>query len=385
MRICLVYDCLFPYTVGGAERRCRELAQRLALDGHDVTYLTLRQWEMGVDPNFGGVTVVAGGPRMALYVHGRRRILPPLVFGAGVFCHLLRHGRSYDVVHTVSFPYFSLIAAGILRRPGGYRLVVDWFEVWTRAYWEAYLGKALGWVGWRVQRLCMRFSQRAFCFSLLHSRRLGEEGYRGEITVLEGAYSGPVEALRPHPSDQLVVFAGRHIPEKRVPALVPAVGLAREKLPALRCVIYGDGPERGRVLEEISRSGLTDAIEAPGFVASEEVEASLRAALCMVLPSSREGYGLIVVEAASMGVPSVVVRAADNAAVDLIAEGENGFVAASGSPRDLADAILRVHEQGEALRLTTAAWYTRNASRLSLDSSLTIVAEAYRRPSSARR
>ena len=44
MRICVVYDCLYPYTVGGGERWYRNLAQRLASAGHEVTYLTLRQW-----------------------------------------------------------------------------------------------------------------------------------------------------------------------------------------------------------------------------------------------------------------------------------------------------------------------------------------------------
>ena len=113
MRICLVYDCLFPYTVGGAERWYRNLAQRLAADGHDVTYLTLRQWDRGEVGEIPGVRVVAAGPRMALYrADGPRRVAPPLVFGAGVLWHLLRHGSSYDVVHTASFPYFSLLAAG---------------------------------------------------------------------------------------------------------------------------------------------------------------------------------------------------------------------------------------------------------------------------------
>ena len=45
-----------------------------------------------------------------------------------------------------------------------------------------------------------------------------------------------------------IVFAGRHIPEKRVPAIVPAMALARERLPELRCEIFGDGPERAAVL-----------------------------------------------------------------------------------------------------------------------------------------
>src|ERR687895_2792862 len=97
MRICLVYDCLFPYTVGGAERWYRNLAQRLAADGHEVTYITLRQWPRGERGEVPGVRVVAVGPRMSLYGEsGRGRILSPLGFGAGVLLPLLRHGPRYD-------------------------------------------------------------------------------------------------------------------------------------------------------------------------------------------------------------------------------------------------------------------------------------------------
>src|SRR5690242_7303600 len=135
MRVCIVYDCLFPHTVGGAERWYRNLTERLADDGHEVTYLTLRQWDRGEDPGVRGVRVRAVGPRMELYAGpGRRRVMPPLVFGAGVLWHLLRQGRRYDVVHTASFPYFSLLAAALARVPLRFRVVVDWHEVWTRAY-----------------------------------------------------------------------------------------------------------------------------------------------------------------------------------------------------------------------------------------------------------
>ena len=67
VRVCLVYDCLYPHTVGGAERWYRNLAERLAAAGHDVTYLTLRQWERGSEPDVPGVEVVAVGPKMPLY------------------------------------------------------------------------------------------------------------------------------------------------------------------------------------------------------------------------------------------------------------------------------------------------------------------------------
>src|SRR5512133_575512 len=174
MRICLIYDCLYPHSVGGAERWYRSLAERLTDAGHEVTYLTLRQWPRGKDAGFKGVAVVAVGPRMSLYDEARRRLLPPLVFGAGVLKHLLRHGRRYDVVHTASFPYFSLLAAGLVRKRSGYRLLVDWHEVWTDSYWREYLGLT-GFAGIWIQRLCLGVPQEAFCFSNLHAKRLREE------------------------------------------------------------------------------------------------------------------------------------------------------------------------------------------------------------------
>jgi glycosyltransferase involved in cell wall biosynthesis len=379
VRICVLYDCLFPYTVGGAERWYRNLAERLSREGHEVTYLTLRQWDRGSPPDVPGVGVRAVGPRLALYGRdGNRRILPPLVFGAGVLWHLLRHGRRYDVVHTASFPYFSLLAAGVLRPLRRYGLVVDWHEVWSRSYWREYLGRLGGAVGYAVQAACIRIPQAAFCFSRLHRDRLVAGGLRGTPTVLEGEYEGPLEPRTPRPAEPVVVFAGRHIAEKRAPAVVPAVGRAREALPALRGEIFGDGPERGAVQRAIAAEGLDGVIEAPGFVPAERVQAALARALCMVLPSRREGYGMIVVEAAAVGVPSVVVRGEDNAAVELVEEGVNGFVAASADPEALAAAILRVHAAGPALRESTAAWFARNAERLSLGRSLQTVLGAYR-------
>lgn len=382
MRICLVYDCLFPHTVGGGERWYRSLAERLAADGHRVTYLTLRQWDRGSDPDVPGVDVRVVGPRMALYVSdasGRRRILPPLVFGLGVLWHLLLYGRRYDAVHTSSFPYFSLLAAALARPLHRYRLVVDWFEVWSRAYWRSYLGRAGGAVGAFVQRCCARVPQRAFCLSRLHAARLRGEGLRSEPTLLTGLYAETLDVPEPAPAQPVVLFAGRHIPEKRVPAIVPAIALARERIPELRAEIFGDGPERPRVLAEIERLGLGEVVEAPGFVDHARVEEAMRTALCVVLPSSREGYGLVVVEAAARATPSVVVAGEDNAATELVDEGENGFVAASASAGDLADAIVRTWEAGPGLRTATAAWFARNGERLSLDHSLATVLAAYDR------
>jgi glycosyltransferase involved in cell wall biosynthesis len=378
MRICLVYDCLFPHTIGGAERWYRDIAARLAADGHDVTYVTLRQWGDGVDPGFDGVHVVSAGPRMALYAdEGRRRVLPPIVFGAGVLWHLLRHGRRYDVVHAASFPYFSLLAAGLVRRLRPFRLLVDWFEVWTLAYWQGYLGRVAGYVGWQVQRLCMRVPQTALTYSRIHGARLRDEGFRGDIEQLGGLYGGSLEPASAAQAEPFVVFAGRQIPEKQAPAVVHAVAAARRLLPELRARVLGDGPDRSKVLAAIAEHGLEGAVDAPGFVSAEEVDAAMRSALALVFPSRREGFGLVVVEAAHRGTPSIVVDDPDNASTELVDDGVNGYVAASASADDLAAAIVRVHAEGLPLRERTAAWFDRNAERLALGRTLDRVATIY--------
>jgi glycosyltransferase involved in cell wall biosynthesis len=379
MRICLVYDCLFPYTVGGAERWYRNLAAELVAAGHEVTYLTRRQWPAGESPDVPGVRVIAVSPGGPLYTEdGRRSIGSPLRFGLGVFAHLARHRRDYDVVHSCAFPFFSLLGARAALVGRETLVGIDWFEIWSATYWRSYLGRAGGRVGHAVQRACVRLTPLAFAFSDLHAERLRAEGLRSELVRLAGLYAGPTDGhARPDPpAPPLAVFAGRHIREKR-PELVPAaVAEARRTLPELRGLILGDGPERPAVLAEIARLGLEDVVDAPGFVDPDEVDAAFARATCLLLPSAREGYGLVVIEAAAAGAPSVVTAGEDNAAVELVQPGVNGFVV-EPDPGAVAEAIVAAHAGGADLRRDTAAWFDEHAAGLSATASARTVAERY--------
>lgn len=383
MRIAIVYDCIFPYTVGGAERWYTQLAERLQKEGHSVTYLTLRQWPKGeaAEESFSVQTV---GPRMGLYTDsGRRRIRPPLRFGTGVFWHLLRHGGRYDVVHSASFPYFSVIAAWLALLPRRkVKLAVDWVEVWSRDYWIEYLGAIGGRVGHAIQSFCTRLPDWNFTLSRMHAARLPGGGENVTIlTGLTGDYvdKGRGDAPRPAAEPPTVVFAGRHIPEKNVTALPAALAVAKRLVPGLRAEIFGDGPERDKLLTAIKRQGVDEFVEAPGFVAGERIAEALATAACMVLPSVREGYGLVVVEAVSRGTPAVVVAGPDNAATELVDEGENGYIASSAEPEALGEAIARAIAGGDQLRHSAWDWYDRNRERLSIETSLALVEDAYGR------
>ena len=377
-RVCLVYDHLFPQTVGGAERWMRDLALHVAATGHDVTYVTMRHWDESERPALAGVRVLGLTPPGRVYRRERRTLLPPLRFGLAVARHLWRHGSEYDIVHMASFPYFPLLAASAIGRRRKYELVVNWIEVWTKDYWRRYAGELIGTTGWLIQRACVLLPHTAFCFSRLHADRLVAAGYCGTPVLLPGLYANRVDpSSSVHVDPALVVYAGRHVQEKRIDTLVRAFALVRKHRPDLHLELYGDGPERVHISKLVADLGLSAAVRLPGRRPEEEVDEAIARAACVVTASEREGYGLVVVEAAARGTPSVVIAGPENAATELVEDGVNGVVSPDATPEALALALERVIEAGPALRKSTAGWFVENATTLRIDRSLELVGESY--------
>jgi len=381
LRILFVYDCLYPHTIGGFERFYRDVTERLARN-HEVTYLTRTQWTAHESPDTPqGVKLVALNCGRDLYTaSGRRRILPPLRFGMGVLAHLLRNRHRYDIVQTCSFPYFPMVSCAIVRVLGGPPIVTDWIEVWSDEYWQRYLGRIGGRIGAAVQRLCIRLTTSAFTLSELSAKSLRQSGYRRRLVILKGlSTSEPPRTthlqLRREP---LVVFAGRHIPEKHVIAIPAAIDLARQQIPGLRALIFGDGPERVRVIAEVNRLRLEDVVRCQGIVPWREVDEAIGRAMCLILPSQREGYGSVVIEAIARGTPAIVVRGADNAATSLIVENVNGFVSSSAEPSMLADQILKIHRAGPDLVSRTYGWFREQAEGIGIEASMAQIEQVYR-------
>jgi glycosyltransferase involved in cell wall biosynthesis len=456
LRVCIVYDRLYPWSIGGAERWYRLLAEHLAAAGHHVTYLTSRQWPAAEEPTVPGVRVLAVGAQGALYHRERRRVLPVIRFAFALWRHLLRHGANYDVVHASTLSAWATLAAASLARPRGYRLVLDWWEVWTWSYWRNYFGPIPGSAGWLLQRLCAALPHQPLAYSQLHANRLRAlRSWPWQIRALlvrgrrpDDACPGPgrthfsvltllkklpssvssrgtrdlvswtrapasskflatrgtpreaiwtqrarrsdaaipvIRGLLPHsppiqtplPAAPIVVYAGRHIPEKQIEAIIPALARTRERLPALQAVLVGDGPIRHAVNDAVRAFALEEAISLPGFVPEAQLAATLERALCLILLSRREGYGLIVAEAAARGIPSIVLRHPDSAAAELIVEGVNGTTCGSKNPEEIASAMLRIHDAGYALRLSTLRWFQANAGTLTIAGSLPRILAAY--------
>lgn len=360
MHIAVVYDCLFPTTTGGGERQYSAFARRFAEQGHQVSYLTRRQWTGPTPPDLPGVDVHAIAGPVDLYdAEGNRRLLPALGFALSIGWHFLRHRRRYDAVLVSALPALNVPAlrAALLGRRTV--ICVDFLEVWRPQQWLDYSGPIAGRLARQLQRLAVLLSPLASCASAMNAHRLSAEGLRSAPIIFPGLIeekdaADPVLTPIDPPT---VVYAGRMIPDKQVDVIPAAVAWARRDIPELRARLLGDGQQRRKVVDEITRFGLGNAIDVPGFVDSDELVRTLRYASCLVNPSRREGYGIVVVEAAAAGTPAVLVQAPDNASVELIDPGVNGLVAASTEPQILGRAIVDVVRAGSALRTSTYAWY----------------------------
>ncbi len=134
----------------------------------------------------------------------------------------------------------------------------------------------------------------------------------------------------------LLVCVARLSEVKGIDTLLLAMArLLRDGVPC-KCVIVGDGPLRGRLLEQAAALGLSGHAFFEGFQIS--VRQYLQAADAFVLTSHREGLPFSILEAMACGLPSVVTDAGGNA--EAVTHGVHGLVVAPGSVEKVADAIL---------------------------------------------
>lgn len=325
MQIAFVYDAVYPFVAGGVERRNYAVAEVLR-HKHRVALYGFDYWADRRDACLSDCRYVALGPPVPLYdAAGRRRISEALVF-AGRLLKALLH-RPEEVWDVANFPYFSVPAAWLASRMRRRKLIVSWYEYWGD-YWYRYLGWR-GFLGSCVERLALWCSPRVIAISQVTRRRLILAGYPHElITVIPGGVDLQTIAQAPTASEAFdLIYVGRLLAHKRVHLAIEALAELRSTHPTATLAIVGDGPERERLRELVSRLGLELAVRFYGKLpTAEQVYAQLKSSRVLVAPSEREGFGISVVEAWGCGAPAVVCAGEENAMCELINRSFKGRV-----------------------------------------------------------
>lgn len=146
--------------------------------------------------------------------------------------------------------------------------------------------------------------------------------------------AGPsLKSLRGSPA---LVSMGRLMPQKGVDILLPAFARARATSPHAHLTIFGDGPDRDKLIAQARELDLQDAVTFAGF--TTEPLASLRAADMFVLASRWEGFPNAALEALACGTP-IVLTNCPGANSEIVIPGVNGRLAATVASDAVADAL----------------------------------------------
>jgi len=146
----------------------------------------------------------------------------------------------------------------------------------------------------------------------------------------------------------LIVVPARYAPEKGHEVLLSAMALLKkEKGWVPKCVATGQGPLREKIKDKAGNLGFKDEFVLTETLAQDELFALMQAAEALVMPSLREPFGLVAVEAMVLGLPAILSNV--DGMRELSGERQSALMVEPGDPQSLAEAIWRLYKE-EGLR-----------------------------------
>jgi N-acetyl-alpha-D-glucosaminyl L-malate synthase BshA len=152
------------------------------------------------------------------------------------------------------------------------------------------------------------------------------------------------------PGEKLLIHISNFRPVKRVMDVVEILDKVNREMPT-RLLFVGEGPELSKVMARVKELGLMDRVIFCGK--QDDVAQIISLADVMILPSEKESFGLVALEAMACGVPTV---GSDTGGIpELITHGESGFLEAVGDTERMAEDVLRLLRDDELYKRVSEA------------------------------
>lgn len=137
-----------------------------------------------------------------------------------------------------------------------------------------------------------------------------------------------------------IISTGRLIKSKRMDILIESFRRAFSENNYARLIIFGDGPERVRLTEQINKSGMKDKIIMMGMQPRKIIAEYMKNADCFALVSETETFGVAYIEALASGLPIIAARS--GGPEDFI-DDSNGLLVDVNDVEDLTKALKSMH------------------------------------------
>ncbi|MBM4168902.1 MAG: glycosyltransferase family 4 protein [Ignavibacteria bacterium] len=357
---------------GGAEVHLHEIFKRVVARGHSVTLLCSEFSGCAKAETIDGIRIVRHGSRNLFNFH-----LP------SQYSRLVRESPFDVVVDDLNkIPFYTPL---YVREP----LVVIVHHLFGKSiFLEANLPSALYVAA--AERLALRVYRDSITASVSEStrRELISKGFREELISLvpncvDHQRYHPVQCeANPHPR---IGYLGRIKKYKSIDHLLQAFKIIHLEMPGAVLTVVGDGDARPGLEQLAQRLGISRQVEFTGFVPESRKVELLNQMDVVANPSSKEGWGLTVIEANACRVP--VVASDVPGLRDSVRDAETGFLYEYGNIEQLAEKLLLVLRDGhlrETLAEEAYRWSLGFDWEVSADKMIEVMEAAIRAKTSSR-
>lgn len=334
MKICIVTEFFIPHYFGGGERRFYQLAKKLVERGIQVDVITMRIRDVPDYEKIDGINVYHIGP--TIENPPDRSVFDFMRYFFSVSSWIIKN--DYDLIDAQSYsPLLSSSIAARIKKTPIFGTIYDTSssgsDQWmNHSFLASRLEKFL--VNLRFDRIIT--ISKSTINSLINDFGVSKDKiellYIGVDTDKYDS-TGDVEKK----ADK-IIFVGRLIPHKHVDHLIESFEEIVKSVPDANLVIVGRGDEKNNIIDMVSSKSLDAKVSFKENLSDEELIKEIKESEVLVLPSTREGFGMVLAEANYCNVP--VVTYASGGTIDVVDDGYNGFLVEAGNIPQLTEKIL---------------------------------------------
>lgn len=317
MRVCMV-----SYSFYESDTRIMQYANALAKRGDTVEVIALRRRKAPATEDINGVTVcriqsrdVNEKGRLSYLVRILRFML------AATLAITRRHfARPYQIVHVHSVPDFLVFAAVIAKLLGA-RVILDIHDILPEFYAskfgitrESFLFKLLVF----IERISIAFSDHVIIANGIWKERLLSRSVAPAKCTSIINYPDPELFVRQpklsHNGKFVILYPGTLNRHQGVDIAVRSFGRVAHKMPDAVFHIYGEGPDKQRLIDLSRELGVSDRVQVHDFLPAKQIARVMANADLAVVPKrasssfGNEAASTKIMEFMSVGVPVIVSR-----------------------------------------------------------------------------
>ncbi len=300
---------------GGAEQYAWEMARGLARRGARVSYLTARAPGQAARDRRDDIDIVRRGGRLTVY---------PLVLA-----WMARHRRSFDAVLDCQngIPFFTPLV--LPRKVQVWCVVHHVHDAQFGVHFPAPVAAVGRLLEGPVARWCYRRHRCVTASQSTVTAMRSRLGWTGPIHIVPlGLSAGTADDAAPagEPAGTVLTWVGRLVAHKRADRVLDIA--SRLAGSDVTIEVIGRGPELAPLAGQVAARGLTGRVLLRGYLPEEEKHRAVAASRLHLSTSQGEGWGLCVVEAAALGVPTVAYDV--DGLRDSVRDGQTGWLVKAG-------------------------------------------------------